>query len=85
MNFSEYFFINVNKTYVYKNKNKNNAPPDITGIKYRERKCYNYSLPISSQSSDLHRTAGEGGGPSYFSLPLLPTQENSKIYLQLCV
>ena len=80
MNFSKYFFINVSKIYVYKNnKNKNNAPPDITGIKYRERKCYNYSLPISSQSSDLHRTAGEGGGPSYFSLPLLPTRANSKI------
>ena len=37
-----------------------------------------------SQTLTTHRTAGEGRGSSYSTLPLPPTHEHSDIYLQLC-
>ena len=36
-----------------------------------------------SRTPTTHRTAGEGRRPSYSTLPLPPTHENSDIYLQL--
>ena len=36
-----------------------------------------------SRTLTTHRTAGEGRRPSYSTLPLPPTHENSDIYLQL--
>ena len=37
-----------------------------------------------SQTLTTHRTAGEGRGPSFSTLPLPPAHEHSDIYLQLC-
>ena len=36
------------------------------------------------QTLTIHRTAGEGRGPSYSTLQLPPAHEHSDIYLQLC-
>ena len=37
-----------------------------------------------SRTLTTHRTAEEGRGPSYSTLPLPPAHEHSDIYLQLC-
>ena len=37
-----------------------------------------------SETLTTHRTEGEGRGPSYSTLQLLPAHEHSDIYLQLC-
>ena len=37
-----------------------------------------------SQTLTTYRTAGEGRGPSYSTLPLPPAHEHSDIYSQLC-
>ena len=37
-----------------------------------------------SRALTTHRTAGEGRGPSYSTLPLPSAHEHSDIYLQLC-
>ena len=37
-----------------------------------------------SRTLTTHRTAGEGRGPSFSTLPLPPVHEHSDIYLQLC-
>ena len=38
-----------------------------------------------SRTLTTHRTAGEGRGPSYSTLPLPPAHEHSDTYLQLCI
>ena len=43
---------------------------------------FNQGFP--SQRLTIHRTAGEGRGPSYSTLPLPPAHEHWDIFLQLC-
>ena len=44
--------------------------------------CFFFYQGFLSRTLTTHRTAGEGRGPSYSTLP--PAREHSDIYLQLC-
>ena len=48
------------------------------------KKVFFFYQGFLSRTLTTHRTAGEGRGPSYSTLPLPPAHEHSDIYLQLC-